>query len=224
MVQELFTTTDSAGVSRLGAARPYRRSWVDWLHPILPQSAAARVWLGLAAFACVWLSLLDVSSLSAPLDNIEQLTWVRSFEWGYYKHPPLPTWLLWPVVKLFGLHAEVTYLLGACVTLVSLGLMTHWLSRMRGSRFALLSLLAALCITFYNGRLYYFNHNTVMFAFVVGSAWASWQAFRLRSLKWWALLGLMLGLGGLSKYQIAVAAVSVAVVWLQQKAWRDAMH
>jgi len=180
--------------------------------------------MALVAFACVWLSLLDASSLSAPTDNIEQLTWVRSLEWGYYKHPPLPTWLLWPVVQLLGLRSISTYLLGAGVTLASLGLMTHWLTRMRGARFALLALLAALCITFYNGRLYYFNHNTVMFMFVVGSAWTSWQAFRLRSLTWWVLLGVMLGLGGLSKYQIVVAAVSVAVVWLQQRAWRDSIH
>ena len=224
MGQELFTAIDSDGSPQLGPERPTRRSWVDWLRPVLPQSATARIWLALLAFAWVWLGMLDVSSLSAPVDNIEQLTWVRSLEWGYYKHPPLPTWLLWPVVKLLGLRPDATYWLGACVTLASLGLMTHWLTRMRGARFALLALLAVLCITFYNGRLYYYNHNTVMFMFVVGSAWASWQAFRLRSLNWWALVGLMLGLGGLSKYQIAVAAVSVAVVWIQQRAWRDSVH
>ena len=51
--------------------------------------------IGGLVFAALWLSLLGFSSFAPPIDNIEQLTWVRSLEWGYYKHPPLPTWLLW---------------------------------------------------------------------------------------------------------------------------------
>ena len=180
--------------------------------------------IGGLVFAALWLSLLGFSSFAPPIDNIEQLTWVRSLEWGYYKHPPLPTWLLWPVVQLLGLRPLATYLLGATVTLVALVLAAHLLVLMRGPRFAATALLAMLCITFYNGRLYYYNHNTVLFLFVVGSAWASWQAFSRRSLGWWAVVGLMLGLGGLSKYQIVVAAASVAVLWLQQRAWRDPVH
>ena len=180
--------------------------------------------MGGLLFAALWLSLLAASSLVAPIDNIEQLTWVRSLEWGYYKHPPLPTWLLWPVVELLGLRPLATYLLGATVTLGALGLAAHLLVQMRGQRFAATALLAMLCITFYNGRLYYYNHNTVLFLFVVGSAWASWQAFSRRSLGWWAVVGLMLGLGALSKYQIVLAAASVAVLWVQQRAWRDRVH
>jgi 4-amino-4-deoxy-L-arabinose transferase-like glycosyltransferase len=175
-------------------------------------------------FAALWLSLLGLSSLAPPIDNIEQLTWVRSLEWGYYKHPPLPTWLLWPVVQLLGLRPLATYLLGASITLGALGLAAHLLVLMRGPRFAATAFLAMLCITFYNGRLYYYNHNTVLFLFVIGSAWASWQAFSRRSLGWWAVVGVMLGLGGLSKYQIVVAAASVAVLWVQQRAWRDPVH
>ena len=192
--------------------------------PVLPQTLLGRAVLGSLVFAALWLSLLGASSLTPPIDNIEQLTWVRSLEWGYYKHPPLPTWLLWPVVQLLGLRPLATYLLGATVTLGALGLAAHLLVLMRGPRFAATALLAMLCITFYNGRLYYYNHNTVLFLMVVGTAWASWQAFSRRSLGWWAVVGLMLGLGGLSKYQIVVAAASVAALWLQQRAWRDRVH
>ena len=77
MVQDLFTANDAGGVTRPRAESTYRRSWVDWIRPILPRSATARIWLALLAFACVWLSVLDAGSLSAPSDNIEQLTWVR---------------------------------------------------------------------------------------------------------------------------------------------------
>ena len=190
----------------------------------MPQRLLGRAVVCGLVFAALWLSLLGATSLTSPIDNIEQLTWVRSLEWGYYKHPPLPTWLLWPVVQLLGLRPLATYLLGATVTLGALGLAAHLLLLMRGPRFAATAVLAMLCITFYNGRLFYYNHNTLLFLFVVGSAWATWLAFSRRSLGWWAVVGLMLGLGSLSKYQIVVAAASVAVLWVQQRAWRDPVH
>ena len=63
--------------------------------------------IGMLIFAAVWLLHLAATSLSAPVDNIEQLTWVRSLQWGYYKHPPLPTWLLWLPVQLLGSHIRI---------------------------------------------------------------------------------------------------------------------
>ena len=50
-----------------------------------------KIGVGLLVFALCWLLLLDRGALAPPTDNIEQLTWVRSLEWGYYKHPPLAT-------------------------------------------------------------------------------------------------------------------------------------
>lgn len=201
------------------AGSPWR-----FLVRVLPASFAWRVVLGLAAFAAVWLGELSLVSLTPPMDNVEQLTWVRSLQWGYYKHPPLPTWLLWPVVHELGLRASSSYLMGALLTLASLGVFAGLLFRLRGRTFASVALLAALCITYYNGRLHFYNHNTVLMLFVTTSAVACWQAFRTRSLGWWAALGLSLGLGGISKYQIAVTGVCVAVVWWQQRGWADRVH
>ena len=35
-------------------------------------------------------------------DNMEELVWANSFEIGYQKHPPLPSWILYPLTKVFG--------------------------------------------------------------------------------------------------------------------------
>ena len=43
-----------------------------------------KVLIGLFLFSVVWLLQIDSSSLTAPKDNLEQLTWVHSLEWGYY--------------------------------------------------------------------------------------------------------------------------------------------
>lgn len=200
---------------------------VDHYHPSLPSPMArafdrpSRIvgWC-LLAFAVIWLVDLNATSLSPPTDNIEQLTWVHAIAWGYYKHPPLPTWLIWLPVRLFGDTAVVSYVAGATCTLLSLALMWNLLHRLRGPRYAAVALMAALCITYYNGRLYYYNHETVLMLFVAASASLYWQAHSTGRTKWWLALGVALGMGALAKYQIAVAATCIVVFWWWQSSWR----
>lgn len=177
--------------------------------------------LGLLLFAAVWLGMLTGTSLSPPVDNIEQLTWVRSLEWGYYKHPPLPTWLIWLPVQLCGLSVWVSYWMGALMTLGALALMWRLLLSLRGPTYAGLALLAALCITYYNGRLSYYNHNIVLLFIATACAALCWRAFATRRLRWWLALGVAVGLGLLTKYQMAVTVASVLAVAAQQRVWRD---
>ena len=188
------------------------------------RSEGWRIGAGMAVFALAWLTLLDRAALAPPTDNIEQLTWVRSLEWGYYKHPPLPTWLLWPAVRLLGWSAWTSYIVGALCTLGAFALLWRWLRDMRGSGYARAALLAGLCVTFYNGRLYFYNHEIVLIPLAVGCAAACWKAWTTRRIGWWIVLGLCLGLGALSKYQSAVAGAAVLVFWLSQRGWRDPMH
>ncbi|WP_088155909.1 glycosyltransferase family 39 protein [Achromobacter xylosoxidans] len=183
-----------------------------------------RIGLGMALFALAWLWLLDWAALAPPTDNIEQLTWVRSLEWGYYKHPPLPTWLLWPAVQLLGWSAWTSYIAGALCTLGAFALLWRWLRDMRGGGYARIALLAGLCITFYNGRLHFYNHEIVLIPLAVGCAAACWKAWTTRRIGWWIVLGACLGLGGLSKYQSVVAGAAVLAFWLSQRGWRDPMH
>ena len=192
------------------------------MHLRWPRAAGAQVALGLLAYAVVWLAHLSSTALSPPTDNIEQLTWVHALEWGYYKHPPLPTWLIWLPTQVFGINGWTSYALGATVTLASMGLLWRLLAQLRGPSHATLALLAVLCITYYNGRLYYYNHNIVLMFFATASAALCWQAHRSARLRWWAALGVALGLGLLAKYQIVVTMVSVLAFWCSQRGWRDA--
>jgi 4-amino-4-deoxy-L-arabinose transferase-like glycosyltransferase len=180
--------------------------------------------LGLLVFALLWLAQLSDTSLVAPFDNIEQLTWARGLAWGYYKHPPLPTWLIAGPVALWGPAAWESYLLGAAMTLSALALMWQLLARLRGVTHAHVALLAALCITYYNGRLNYYNHNIVLLLASSACASLCWQAVTTRRRRWWLALGLALGLGALAKYQIAVTGLCVLAFALQQGALRDRDH
>jgi 4-amino-4-deoxy-L-arabinose transferase-like glycosyltransferase len=70
----------------------------------------------------------------------------------------------------------------------------------------------------------YYNHDTLLLLSVTSSAWACWRAFDRRSLAYWALLGVCLGLGALAKYQVALAAAAVFVWWVARQGWRDRLH
>ena len=176
---------------------------------------------GVAAFAAVWLVEVTRLQLSPPNDNIEQLTWVRALEWGYYKHPPLPTWLLWLPVKVFGISAWTTYLLGAACTLAAIGTLWHLLTALRGRRYANVALLAMLCISYYNGRIDYYNHEVVLMLLSATGAAACWRAFNTGRLRWWIALGAAIGLGALAKYQIAVTVACIVAYAAGHGGWRD---
>jgi 4-amino-4-deoxy-L-arabinose transferase-like glycosyltransferase len=178
----------------------------------------------LFVFAVVWLAVLAATSLAAPVDNIEQLVWLRSLEWGYYKHPPLPTFVAWIAVHLLGTSAWTTYLLGALTTLGAMAVFWRLLRTLRGARYAAIGLLAALSITFYNDRLYYYNHNILLLLLATAAAALCWRAYDERRLRWWVGVGVVLGLGALTKYQVAITVVSVACFWISQRGWRDPVH
>lgn len=186
--------------------------------------ALAAVVLTVLLIGGAWLAhLLQVTRTPAQ-DNLEQLLWVQSLQWGYYKHPPLPTWLLWPAVALFGDGDAVPATLGALCALGSLLLAWRLWQEMGLGRLATIALLATLCNSYYSARLDVWNHNVVLLPFVTASAWATWVAFHRRSIAAWAALGVALGLGLLAKYQMVLVVGCVAVVWVHQRGWAQAVH
>ena len=111
--------------------------------------------------------------------------------------------------------------MGAAFTLATMGLLWRLLAPLRGAGYASIALLAVLCMTYYNGRLNYYNHNIVLMVLSTASAALCWQAFATRRLRWWFALGVVLGLGALTKYQIAVTMASVLVFFIHARGWRD---
>ena len=180
-----------------------------------------QVAFGLSLFAVIWLVLLTWTTRTAPADNIEQLNWVRAMAWGYYKHPPLPTWLLGVGVWIFGASAQLTYVIGAACTLASMAMLWKFLSQVRGPSYATIALFAALGITYYNDRLQFFNHNIVLMVAATSAAMFAYAGMTRTGLRWWFGLGLALGLGTLAKYQMAVTGLSVAAFWLSQRGWQS---
>lgn len=187
----------------------------------------SHIWIALAimlTYSVIWFWHVNSVSLVIPGDNIEQLVWVHSLEWGYYKHPPFPTWFLWIFVQLFGWKGVVSTLLGATLTMASMGVMYVMSFKAGGRSFALIALLAALCVTFYNARIYYYNHNVVMMLWVALSAYVFLQILQQTHLKWWFALGIIGGFAMLTKYQFVLLAAPMSLLYLHQRLWQIPLH
>lgn len=174
----------------------------------------------MALFGLLWVWQQNSVALTPPIDNIEQWVWSHALQWGYHKHPPLPTWLLYVPQMLTGPTAWTSQVLGALCTLISVGIFANLIRQIWGKPLAGMALLAALCITFYNGRLNYYNHNILLLLFVALSAQCWWMILQNGQRRWWIGLGLCAGLGMLSKYQYLLVVVPSAYFLWHIKPWR----
>ena len=185
-----------------------------------PSEASAHGWgARVAALLLVWGGAWTLFLLWAvrevPVDSAEQLAWVRSLQWGYHKHPPLPTWLIAPAVAVFGLQAWIPAVWGALVKLAALLLCWDLMRRLFDGNRATLTLVCITAVAYYSSRLHTYSHNEVMLLCSSGAAWSLWQLMQTAQRRYGLMLGLSLGLGLLAKYQaVTTVAAALAVLGL----------
>ena len=200
--------------------------------------------LALAIIAC-WVVVQAVVYPGQWGDNFEQFVWAHGLEWGYYKHPPLPTWLMALTIAMFGPSPWWAYLLaGLCTAgtaFFTYRIAGHLLSRhLAGVAILLWGLQQA-----FSARAQLYNHNTVMMLAISGTAWCVLSAVASRRTGWWLAAGCGAAAAMLSKYQaivplggiacalflagdlqrpdvrrgLAVGAVAAALLFLPHAAW-----
>ncbi len=180
-----------------------------------PASREPSAWL-VAAFLIaaqlLWVGASEITNTALFPDAAEQFIWSKSIEWGYYKHPPLTTWLFAGAIWLFGPHPWVAGALsGAC--LAATGLVTWAVARqLVGARLAFFAVLLWSLQQTFSLRAHLYNHNIPLVLVMACGVWAVITAARQpERLRWWALTGLAAGLAMLVKYQALLPMIGV--VW-----------
>ncbi len=167
--------------------------------PALPWRA---VFIAAALYLLAWTALPPLLQSSFALDVIESLSWGREWQWGTYKHPPLSPWVLHLSYRAFG-DAGPYLLSQACIAA------TLWLVWLTGRRLmtperAFLGTLLTMGVVFYTRPALEFNHNIAQMPLWAALAWAQLAALQDGRLRQWLALGLLAGLGLLTKYSIAI--------------------
>ena len=157
------------------------------------------------ALVTAWVSVALIVDTQPESDNIEQLVWAQHLAWGFDKHPPLPTMMLWAAERLFPASVRLTCVLGGLQVATMLALAWSIACQTLDRRRAAFALLFVSCITYYTNRMHYYNHNTALLVACALSVYGVWRAAQTASVAWSLLLGAAWGLGLLSKYQMIIA-------------------
>ncbi|MDO8767422.1 MAG: glycosyltransferase family 39 protein [Burkholderiaceae bacterium] len=182
-----------------------------------------------------WITALAIAAWSAAAayvnpaqfaDNLEQFSWSHSLELGYWKHPPLPTWLIAAPIRLIGFSVYWTYAMAAACfigTAYFTWRMTQRLFGLQAGMFAVL--LIGLHIGF-SWRAQLYNHNTVLILFSAATVWATLLALDSGKKVSWVLAGALAGMAMLSKYQALVPLIGIAIAlytggWFKQASVRQ---
>lgn len=182
----------------------------------------------LLAFAGATLLLWAVLPLAyhwdVPQDNLEQLTWALTPDWGYTKHPPFPTWLLIAFQQVLPNGLWLTFALGAAQVALMMAVAFTLTAELQGRRAAVVAVLLIGLVTYYTQRLHFYNHNTALLVAHALACLCVWRALVRGGTLWWWLLGLVWGAGLLSKYQMVLTiACNLAYLVLATRTapWRE---
>lgn len=161
-------------------------------------------WVGLAA-------LLNTSQFA---DNIEQFVWSHGIEWGYWKHPPLTTFLFVLMSRIIGPSVYTAYIMAALCLSGTAFFTWKIAERLLGKRWGTVSVLLFGLQLGFSWRAQIYNHNTVLIMMVAITVWTSMVAAEQRRILLWTCAGSLAGLAMLAKYQALVPLLAlVGALW-----------
>lgn len=194
---------------------------------VLPEPGSVAIWIGLSATAYLFLNALTLGLVSSTvdLDQAQQLVLSQDLSLGYGAQPPLYTWLVNLLFSITGPEQWTLLALKAALlsTLVlgflKIGRELGFDSRQQILVVVGLALLPSLIWESQRDL----THSVLA---TVLSAWTLWSLFRLhRTASWvnYALFGLLVGLGMLSKYNFGVFLLALLVAALLTPGFRQSV-
>jgi hypothetical protein len=148
---------------------------------------------------------------SVQLDSAEQFVWAVSLENGYWKHPPLPSWMMHALVQLFGPSVALPVVATQCAMLCALLILYQLGAKMMSPQRAMLGVLLTSLISYFNLSADSFNHTTILAPFIAACLLSFHSALRRGGWHRWALAGLCAGLAMLVKYLALLHLVAIGI-------------
>jgi len=180
-----------------------------------------QITLGLVVFQLVFWTLIPLLAHHAPpLDATEMYGWSLSFQWGFYKHPPMPPWFLGLIQNivgrnLFSLFLSASMVIGATYYCVA------WLAdRFLSEKEAVVALFLYALTAYCNVWSTDFNHNQMQMPFWALSLVCLVKTMDSGKYSWAIMLGCVMGLNALSKYTAALIVPCALVLLIIAPRWR----
>ena len=180
-----------------------------------PRDAA---YLFIIAQVVIWTLVPFFIAISLPLDVVSDgLGWGHEWQLGYFKHPPLPSWL---VEFFFDAMGDMGPFLLSQIAIAVTCLFVLALGRaMMSERRAAIGTMLLVGVYYFSVPSAEWNHNVAQMPAWAAMTFFFYRAVRDGQMKWWLLLGFAAGIGLLMKYSTAVL---MAVMFLYMLANREA--
>jgi len=159
---------------------------------------------------------------TSPDDSLEQVLLSQEWRVEYGKHPPLPTWMLYAVGRVFGPSIGATFVLGALCAVATMLLLYAFARPLIGAPRAAVAAMLASNVVYMNAGTAYFNHNTVQLPLAMLAIALFHRALTRGRSRDWALFGLGCGLMMLSKASAVILFASFGVYLLWTRRLTDA--
>jgi 4-amino-4-deoxy-L-arabinose transferase-like glycosyltransferase len=188
----------------------------------LQSKSAAMGWLAqpggwLAILVCAQLLFWTLTpwlvASSLPLDVVSDgLSWGHEWQWGYYKHPPLPSWMAELSFDAFGSFGP--FLLSQ-LAIAATYIFVFLLGRaFMPGRWAATGALLLAGVYYFSVPTPEFNHNVAQMPLWAAASYFYYRAWKSGALRWWAALGTVAGLGLLAKYSTGVLLAAMLAHFL----------
>lgn len=185
-----------------------------------------KVLLILMSYFSLWIIIPSILSSSFPLDVPEGIYWGKEFQLGYYKHPPLSSWVLYSFYSIFGSFGP--YILSQiCIGLTAF--FVYLLGKNIVSKEkAFYSGILVLAIFYYTWPSIEFNHNVAQMPIWAGLIYIFYLALKKNTWSFWLIFGVLTGIGMLTKYSVAILVFAMVLfsvltsyrrLWLSAKPW-----
>ncbi len=161
----------------------------------------------------LWTIIPLLSGYAPALDAIEMHSWGLAWQWGYYKHPPLPAWIVAFSESLVGKNALALILpsvLSIALCYLALGKLARQLLQ---PKLAVIALFLSSTSLFYQLWAVGFNHNVVQIPLWAWTITCLYQALMRDAKADWLILGMVYGLTLLAKYT-AVLLIPPAILFV----------
>jgi hypothetical protein len=179
----------------LDIAKQERRQVIG-VKPLLALSAVV--------FALTWVFLPLAVNTTLNRDTIQIIYWGMEWQAGFFKHPPLISWMSELAVRLFGASDTVVYALGTATMLASFACVHRLARRYLSPMGAALAVVTLPVLGYYSYIVPHFNHNIILNLPWSAAILFAYLAIEERRAWAWPALGVTLGLGILAKYTILI--------------------
>lgn len=174
-------------------------------------------------YLLIWTLAPTLLASSVALDVSEGINWGSEWQWGYYKHPPFSSWVLYSFYVFFaklGMGAFGVYLLSQICVGITLFCNYQLAKTAWSQQVAILASILTMGVFYYTYPTLEFNHNIAQFPIWSGLALAFYLAVTHNKWSHWLWVAVLGGVGMLTKYSVIFLLLPMALYLIYPKNWQ----